>query len=107
MFRVRANGELDAGAPYMALRTSTGRVESAGDGMTVDAAGRWYVTSAVGIQMFDWTGRLGGVIARPGDGKAVVSCAFAGQGLRYLYVCSADKVYRRQLQAAGAWLFRP
>src|SRR5436190_2411365 len=63
-YRVNADGTLDAGAPYMTLRTPIGKAESAGDGMTVDSMGRYYVTSALGIQMFDWTGRMGGVIAR-------------------------------------------
>jgi enterochelin esterase family protein len=103
-YRVEADGTLTAGAPYMTLRTPPGRLESAGDGMTVDSAGRYYVTSALGIQMFDSTGRLGGVIARPQE-KAVVSCAFAGEDGTYLYVCSADKVYRRKTQAKLARLF--
>ena len=103
-YRVEADGTLTAGAPYMTLRTPPGRSESAGDGMTVDSTGRYYVTSALGIQMFDATGRLGGVIARPQE-KAVVSCAFAGGDGSYLYVCSADKVYRRKTQAQLAWLF--
>ena len=103
-FRVKADGTLDAGAPYMTLRTPTGKTESAGDGMTVDAMGRYYVTSALGIQMFDWTGRMGGIIARP-QNKGTVSCAFAGEGLQYLYACSSDKIYRRKLQTQGAVLF--
>jgi enterochelin esterase family protein len=103
-FRVKTDGALDAGAPYMTLRTPTGKLESAGDGMTVDLMGRYYVTSAIGIQMFDWTGRLGGVITRP-QNKGTVSCVFAGEGLRYLYACSSDKVYRRKLQTPGVAAF--
>jgi gluconolactonase len=103
-YRVKADGTLDAGAPYMTLRTPTGRPESAGDGMTVDSSGRYYVTSAVGIQMFDTTGRMGGVIANP-QKKGTVSCVFAGEKLQYLYACSTDKVYRRKLKTGGAWLF--
>jgi len=103
-YRVRADGTLDAGAPYMTLRTPLGKPESAGDGMTVDAMGRYYVTSAIGIQMFDWTGRMGGVIARP-QNKGTVSCVFAGPKLEYLYACSSDKVFRRKLQVHGALLF--
>ncbi len=108
-YRVKADGTLDAGAPYMTLRvpaprTPTNRVESAGDGMTVDAMGRWYVTSALGVQMFDWTGRMGGVIARP-QNKGTVSVAFGGPKLEYLYACSSDKLYRRKMQTPGAWLF--
>lgn len=100
-FRVDADGRLSAGARSMTLRTAPGRPQSAGDGMTVDAAGRYYVTSAVGIQMFDATGRLSGVIARPQE-KGIVSCAFAGPNGEYLYVCNADKVYRRKTQARAA-----
>jgi enterochelin esterase family protein len=103
-FRVKIDGTLDAGARQMTLRTPAGRLESAGDGMTVDAMGRYYVTSALGIQMFDATGRMGGVIARPQD-KGTVSCAFAGPKLEYLYACSSDKIYRRKTQTRGAWLF--
>lgn len=103
-YRVKADGTLDAGAPYMALRTPLGKSESAGDGMTVDTMGRYYVTSAIGIQMFDWTGRMGGVIARP-QNKGTVSCVFSGPKLEYLYACSSDKVYRRKLQAHGVALF--
>ena len=103
-YRVKADGTLDAGAPYMTLRTPADKPESAGDGMTVDAMGRWYVTSALGVQMFDWTGRMGGVIARP-QNKGTVSVAFGGPGLSYLYACSSDKLYRRKLQTPGKWLF--
>lgn len=100
-FRVKADGTLDGGARTMTLRTPVGKTQSAGDGMCADAAGRYYVTSAVGIQMFDSTGRMGGVIAKAQD-KGIVSCGFGGE---YLYVCNADKIFRRKTQAHGAWLF--
>jgi enterochelin esterase family protein len=103
-YRVKADGTLDAGAPYMTLRTPTGKIESAGDGMTVDSMGRYYVTSALGIQMFDSTGRMGGVIARP-QNKGTVSVAFAGPKREFLYACSTDKLYRRKMQTPGAWPF--
>lgn len=103
-YRVNVDGTLSAGAPYMTLRTPVGKTESAGDGLTVDALGHYFVTSAVGIQMFDWTGRLSGVIARP-QNKGTVSVAFAGPKLGYLYACSSEKVYRRKLQTPGVWMF--
>ena len=59
-----------------------------------------FITSHAGIQMFDWTGREGGLIAKPQD-KATVSLAFAGPNLEYLYVCSSDKIYRRKTKAKG------
>jgi len=83
-----------------------GKPDSGGDGMTTDAQGRYYVTSHVGIQMFDWTGRLGGVIARP-QNKGTVSVTFAGANLDYLYACSSDKIYRRKTTATGVLFFQP
>ena len=103
-FRVKSDGTLNAGVQSMTLRTLPGRPESAGDGMTVDAMGRYYVTSAVGIQVFDAVGRFAGVVPRPQE-KGTVSCAFAGPKLEYLYVCSSDKIFRRKLQTSGAVLF--
>ena len=97
---MKADGTLEGGARTMRFRTPTGKAESAGDGMCADAQGRFYVTSAVGIQMFDSTGRMGGVIAKPSS-KGIVSCGFGGN---YLYVCNADKVFRRKTQAQAAWL---
>lgn len=100
-FLVDADGELRGGERYMTLRNPPERADSGGDGMTVDAQGRVYVTSHLGVQMFDWTGRLGGVIGRP-QNKGAVSCAFAGPGGSYLYVCNADRVYRRRTLTKAA-----
>jgi len=97
-FRVNPDGSLDAGARYMTLRTPTGKTDSGGDGSTTDSMGRYYVTSHVGIQMFDSTGRLGGVIAKPTN-KGCVSVVFAGSGRQYLYACASDKIFRRKTQA--------
>lgn len=101
MFRVNPGGKLDGGARNMTLRTPVGKTQSSGDGMCADSAGRYYVTSAVGIQMFDSTERMGGVIASPSS-KGIVSCGFGGE---YLYVCNSDKIFRRKTQAHHAWLF--
>ena len=105
VYRVERDGRLTGGERYMTLRTPVGKPDSGGDGMTTDAQGRYYVTSHVGIQMFDWTGRLGGVIARP-QNKGTVSVTFAGANLDYLYACSSDKIYRRKTRATGVLFFQ-
>jgi enterochelin esterase family protein len=71
--------------------------------MAVDQQGRSFITSHMGIQMFDATGRLGGVIAKPSE-KACVSVAFAGADRSWLYACAADKVYRRKTLTVGFYL---
>ena len=100
-YAIADDGSLRWGERYMDLRTPANRPDSGGDGMTTDAQNRCYITSHVGIQMFDSTGRLGGVIAKPSD-KACVSVAFAGPNHDWLYACASDKVFRRKILAKGA-----
>jgi enterochelin esterase family protein len=106
VFRVEPDGALAHKSPYMTLRCPLGKSDSLGDGMTTDVEGRYYVTSAVGIQMFDATGRLGGVIAAP-QNKSTVSVTFAGPNLEYLYVASSDKIFRRKTKTKGVLFFKP
>jgi sugar lactone lactonase YvrE/enterochelin esterase-like enzyme len=96
-FRVNPDGTLDAGMPTMTLRRGEGP-EARGDGMAIDATDRYYVTSAVGIQVFDPTGRLSGVMATPNPVKPLTSCILAGPDHEYLYVTNGDTIFRRLLK---------
>tara|TARA_R110002096_G_scaffold114770_5_gene248807 strand:+ start:982 stop:1884 length:903 start_codon:yes stop_codon:yes gene_type:complete len=99
-FRIEEDGSLAHPQPYMTVRTPNAETEvSKGDGSTTDAYGRYYVTTEVGIHMFDPTGRLGGVIANPQP--RVNSIEFSGPGLNYIYVAAADKIFRRKTKAKG------
>lgn len=100
-FIIDHDGRLHSGERYMTLRTPPERKESGGDGMTTDAQSRYYVTSYAGIQMFDATGRLAGVIHNPSE-KSCVSVAFAGPEHQWLYACASDKVWRRKTLTKGA-----
>ncbi|MDE0865923.1 MAG: SMP-30/gluconolactonase/LRE family protein [Rubripirellula sp.] len=100
VWRLEKDASLSCRQPYITLRTPTPDLPSKGDGMTTDAVGRYYVTSTVGIQMFDPTGRMGGVIAAPSD-QPIVSVAFAGPGHAYLYVAAGDSIFRRKTKTSG------
>jgi gluconolactonase len=63
----------------------------AGDGLAVDAAGRLYVTSAPGVQVFSADGKYLGLIPTP---RPVMSAAFSGPGKRTLYVSAAGALNR-------------
>jgi gluconolactonase len=54
-----------------------------GDGMAIDAAGRLYVTSAPGVQVFSPEGKYLGTIPTP---RSVISVAFSGSDKKTLYV---------------------
>jgi SMP-30/gluconolaconase/LRE-like protein len=64
--------------------------------MSVDGANRTYVATNLGIQVFDPTGRLCGVITAP-PGR-VTEMAFRGDRL---FARAGDKVYMRQMLAEG------
>jgi enterochelin esterase family protein len=65
--------------------------------MAVDKSGRYYVTSAMGVQIFDPTGRPCGVLPKPDPEQPLTSCTLAGANLEYLYVTNGTAVYRRKL----------
>ena len=54
-----------------------------GDGMAIDAAGRLYVTSQPGVQVFNRDGKYLGLIASP---RNAISVAFAGRDKKTLYI---------------------
>ena len=66
-------------------RRDFGKLEAggSGDGLAVDAAGRLYVTSNPGVQVFSPSGQYIGVIPTP---RGVISVAFSGPDKKTLYV---------------------
>ena len=113
-FRIDADGGLSGRAPYMTMRRPIDyqgafkfhggpplKKESGGDGMTSDETGRYFVATALGVQIFDPTGRLCGVVPGPEGSGGLTSCAFAGPGRAWLYITARDKIFRRKVQAVG------
>jgi len=100
VYHIKPDGGLTHEMPYMTMRSPPPFRSARGDGMASDARKRYYVTTAVGLQMFDPTGRMGGVILKP-QNKPLVSVVFAGPKLSYLYVCCGDKIYRRKTKSRG------
>lgn len=70
------------------------------DGMTVDEVGRVYVTTRMGLQMFDPTGRLCGTFTKP-QKAGLSNVCFGGPEHDTLFVTSVDKVYKRKIKAKG------
>ncbi len=118
-FRVEADGSLSGKAPYMTMRTPVDpdakspdgrspvyKTISGGDGMSMDEQGRYYVTTHLGLQVFDPTGRLCGVLPNPGV-KNMTSVGFGGANRDYLVVACGEKVFKRKVQAKGALLYLP
>ncbi len=79
-------------------KTETGLASSA-DGITIDAAGRLYVTARSTVQVFSPQGELLGIIPVP-KGR-MQSVAFAGPDRRTLYVTGGTTVYKIAMLAEG------
>lgn len=109
-FRVNSGAVLDAKMPTMPMRlriNPKGEFKfnqpppyfnnSKGDGMAVDKAGRYYVTSDVGVQIFDPTGRPCGVLPKVDNGQPLTTCMLAGSDHSTLYIAHGKKIYRRKV----------
>jgi gluconolactonase len=77
-FDVQADGSVTNRRDFATLQAGT-----TGDGLAIDAAGRLYVTSQAGVQVFDRGGMSLGLIPTP---RNAISVAFAGRDKKTLYV---------------------
>ncbi|MDA1045965.1 MAG: SMP-30/gluconolactonase/LRE family protein [Verrucomicrobia bacterium] len=111
-FRVEPDGSLKHKQPYMTMRSKgvptaerellpTFRSSCRGDGMITDAFGRYYVATELGVQYFDPTGRISGVIPGPLGIRGMTSVTFAGPDLEYLYATCFTHLYRLKTKTRG------
>ena len=109
-FRINADGSLDAKMPTMPMRLAIDPkgefrfneappyvTASKGDGMSVDSIGRWYVTSSLGVQIFDPTGRPCGVLPTVDITQPLTTCILAGSDFNTLYVANGTRLFKRKL----------
>lgn len=69
--------------------------------MAIDAIGRFYVTSELGVQIFDPTGRPCGLLPKVDPDQPLVTCMLAGENHSTLFVAQGEKIYRRRLSVHG------
>lgn len=105
-FQIQADGALAHKQPFFHLHVPEGAMESGADGLTVDAEGRLYVATAMGLQVCDQVGRVNGIIAKP-QRAWLANVVFGGPDLGDLFVTCGDKVFRRRVKAKGVLSFKP
>jgi enterochelin esterase family protein len=111
MFRINAMGDLDAKMPVMPMLLPIDPKgdfrfnepppyvsASKGDGMAVDKKGRYYVTSELGVQIFDPTGRPCGLLPKPNKDQPLTTCILAGAKHNTLIIANGTTVYSRELK---------
>jgi gluconolactonase len=75
-----------------------GVMNSGADGLAIDSAGRLYVASNPGVQVFSPTGQALGIIPTPVRPQNI---AFAGPNKGTLYIVGRGNVYKVALDAKG------
>ena len=100
-FRIEQNGDITAKDRYVAPRKPLAGVTGSIPGMTLDKANRIYAATSLGVQVFDPTGRLCGVLLQPDFPKFASSIAFAGNDKSTLYALVGQSLYTRKILFPG------
>ena len=79
-------------------KTDTGGTNSGADGGAIDGAGRLYVTTNAGVQVWNPKGEHLGTIPTP---RPPQNLAFAGPDKKTLYILGGNAVYKVQMLAEG------
>jgi gluconolactonase len=97
-YPVEAPGKLGKGRVFCTLQGKDGKPGTGGDGCTIDTKGNLYITSSIGVQVFDPTGKFLGSIAFP---EQPANVAFGGVDMKTLYVTARSSLYTAPMEAAG------
>jgi gluconolactonase len=97
-YPVAAPGKLGKGRVFCELEQAKAGGNGGGDGGTVDAKGNVYITSALGLQVFDPAGKKLGTIRFP---EQPSNATFGGKDLKTLYVTARTSVYACPMEVAG------
>lgn len=101
VFQLQPDGSLAHKQAYFYVHVPPGQSRSLADGMKVDAEGRVYIATALGLQVFDQIGKCH-MILPPPHRAALANVAFGGPDLDVLYVTNGDKVFKRKVKVKGA-----
>lgn len=100
-FRIEQNGDITAKDRYVAPRKPNVGVTGSILGMTLDKANRIYAATSLGVQVFDPTGRLCGVLLQPDFPSFASSIGFAGSDKSTLYALVGQNLYTRKILFPG------
>jgi gluconolactonase len=97
-YPVEKPGKIGKGKVFCTLKQPAKVKNSGGDGLTVDVKGNLYITSQLGLQVFDKEGKYLGLIKIP-EGPANVT--FGGKDFKTLYVTARTSLYTIEMEVAG------
>jgi gluconolactonase len=97
-YPIEAPGKIGKGRVFCTLKQRREGEKSGGDGLTIDTKGNLYITSNLGLQVFDSDGKLLGIIAIP---EQPANVTFGGKDLKTLYVTARTSLYTVPMEATG------
>jgi gluconolactonase len=97
-YPVEAPGKLGPGRVFCTLQGKDGKKGTGGDGCTIDTKGNLYVTSQIGVQVFDPEGKFLGNIAFP---EQPANVKFGGPDMKTLHVTARTSLYTVRMEATG------
>jgi gluconolactonase len=97
-YPVEAPGKVGAGRVFCELEQPKPGGNGGGDGGAVDATGNVYITSALGLQVFDPAGKKLGTITFP---EQPANATFGGKDRKTLFVTARKSVYTCPMAVAG------
>lgn len=97
-YPIESPGKIGKGKVFCSLQQAEGKKGGGGDGATIDTKGNLYITSGIGLQVYDPAGKLLGVIKLPEQPSNV---CFGGADSRTLYVTARTSLYTVPMEATG------
>jgi hypothetical protein len=103
--RIDKEGKLGGVDRYYSLRVKPGEKTSGIKAMVMDAGNLLYAATPLGVQVFDPTGRLSGVILPPAK-EEMTAITIGGEKGDTLFVATGDKVYSRKIQGKAVYTLK-
>ena len=97
-YSVESPGKIGKGKVFCELTQPEGKTDSGGDGLTIDTNGNLYITTGLGLQVYDATGKQLGIIKIP---EQPANVTFGGKDRKTLFVTARTSLYSVQTKATG------
>jgi gluconolactonase len=99
-YPVQSPGKLAEGRVFCTLKQpdNTPDPGRGGDGLTIDTKGNLYITSGLGLQVFDAQGKMLGIIEFP---EQPANATFGGKENKTLFVTARKSLYSVEMEAQG------
>jgi sugar lactone lactonase YvrE/enterochelin esterase-like enzyme len=106
VFQIQPDGSLAHKQKYFYVHVPDAATRSGADGMAVDTDGRVYITTPLGVQVFDQIGKCHAIIPAP-QRASLSNVEFGGPNFDEMYVTNGDKVFKRKTKVKGVLSWRP